>query len=124
MVCNCLLNLKCKPFFAGHPHPNVSYSNSSFKQILERVLNHVPDKSITVKNLDVVHDHCYAKPKIVYRNLNFLSLNVCGIHSKIKYGTFESYIKKFDLFVSVKLKPITLHQMNFQASSLILLPLK
>ena len=96
MVCNCLLNLKCKPFFAGHPHPNVNYSNSSFKQILERVLNHVPDKSITVKNLDVVHDHCYAKPKIVYRNLNFLSLNVCGIHSKIKYGTFESYIKKFD----------------------------
>ena len=47
-----------------------------------------------VHNINLDHNYCL--PTGNFLNFNFLSLNVCGLHSKIKYGNFESYIKDFD----------------------------
>ena len=41
-------------------------------------------------------DHNYCLPSGDFLNFSFLSLNICGLLSKIKYGNFESYIKDFD----------------------------
>lgn len=52
-----------------------------------------PSTPPVFSNLD---DHNYCLPSGDFLNLRFLSLNVCGLLSKIKYGNFEQYIKDFD----------------------------
>ena len=86
---------KFKSFFRGHP------SNSNFIQQPHSSTN--LNTSIPTSCNGGIHsihlDHSYSivnPDKANFLKFNFLSLNVCGLHSKLKYGNFESYIKPFD----------------------------
>lgn len=87
-----MYNYRFKPFFRGHPHKSdvhnpLTINNSS-----------ILVEPISENNLHLDHNYCIPvlNQTASFLNFHFLSLNVCGIHSKIKYGTFESYIKNFD----------------------------
>ena len=121
--CNSLSLPKFKTFFIGHPDnphklhsSNTSIHNFSSADIVNNKKSVSPIGD-TTQSISLDHNYCSISPnsdnsqsisldhnycsivnpdKANFLKFNFLSLNVCGLHSKLKYGNFESYIKPFD----------------------------
>ena len=84
-------------------------------------LEHCP--SVTATQSPLVQtpaptDHCYtgsrAPTNPCFSNIKFMSLNLCGLYSKMKYGILESIIKDLDFVCLCETKTKHIPQNEFE----------